>query len=138
MQIQIKQHEIVEALKLYLTSKGLNLKGKKVEATFAMTRKPSEVTAEVNISETTVHIPGFTDSDSDQEGQQEGTDETKVSPVRLAVSNDPAPVDPSAEANPGATTEAEATDKATESDVDPEDPDDTNPTPKKTTSLFGG
>jgi hypothetical protein len=60
MQIQIKENELLQAIKLYLASMGLNVAGKKVDAVFSMTRKPAGITADVQITE--VFIPGFSDT----------------------------------------------------------------------------
>ena len=83
MQIQLKQDDLIAGAKMFLESKGLNLKGKQIDVEFSMNRKPAGVVAEVTISE--VEIPGFTDADDDRPK----TDEALAkSPVTLAVNND--------------------------------------------------
>lgn len=51
MQVQLKQSEIVNAIKGYLTSQGINLAGKDVQITFTAGRKESGLTADVDIQE---------------------------------------------------------------------------------------
>jgi hypothetical protein len=60
MQIQLKQSEIVAALKQYITTQGINLAGKSVEISFTAGRNPAGIIADVSIEE--AHIPGFSDS----------------------------------------------------------------------------
>ena len=57
MQIQLKQTEIIAALKQYITSQGINLVGKEVTISFTAGRKESGVTADLVIEDT--GIPGF-------------------------------------------------------------------------------
>lgn len=58
MQIQLKQAEIIAALKQYITSQGINLTGKTVDIEFTAGRKESGLTADISIEETPA-IPGF-------------------------------------------------------------------------------
>ena len=51
MQIQLKQTEIIQALKLYITTQGINLNGKSVEVSFTAGRKDSGLTADVQIED---------------------------------------------------------------------------------------
>lgn len=117
MQIQIKQNEIIEALKLYLASKGLDLNGKQVEAEFSMTRKPSQVIAEVNITD--VMIPGFSDAEDDMPTIP------LVATTLAVVRNEPAAV---------VISDNPAPEEEDREEVVTQD----NPETKKTTSLFGG
>lgn len=61
MQIQLKQTEIVTALKQYIHNQGINLTGKEVTITFTAGRKESGVSADLTIEEAS--IPGFIESD---------------------------------------------------------------------------
>ena len=60
MQIQLKQTEIIAALKQYITSQGINLVGKEVTISFTAGRKESGVTADLVIED--AGIPGFDDA----------------------------------------------------------------------------
>lgn len=57
MQIQIKEAEIVTAIKEYLTRKGLRLDGKKVTVSFTARRNNMGLVADVDIDD--AGIPGF-------------------------------------------------------------------------------
>lgn len=56
MQIQLKQAEIVNALKQFITAQGINLAGKCVDISFTAGRKEAGLTADIFISDT--QIPG--------------------------------------------------------------------------------
>lgn len=65
MQINLKQSEIAEALRQYVTQQGINLTGKSVDIAFTAGRKEGGLTAEINIDD--LDIPGFsTDSKQGQ------------------------------------------------------------------------
>jgi hypothetical protein len=49
MQIQLKQAEIVAALKQYISNQGIKLEGKTVEITFTAGRRESGITADLRI-----------------------------------------------------------------------------------------
>ena len=51
MQIQLKQSEIVEALKQYIVTKGISLAGKTVEVGFTAGRTPTGLTSEITIED---------------------------------------------------------------------------------------
>ena len=51
MQIQLKQSEIVEALKQYIVTKGISLAGKTVEVGFTAGRTPTGLTTEITIED---------------------------------------------------------------------------------------
>jgi hypothetical protein len=51
MQIQLKQTEIIQALKLYISSQGINLGGKTVSVGFTAGRKDSGLSADIDITE---------------------------------------------------------------------------------------
>lgn len=57
MQINLKQTEIVDALRQYVAQQGINLSGKTVEIAFTAGRKEGGLTAEINIEDQ--DIPGF-------------------------------------------------------------------------------
>lgn len=57
MQIQLRQSEIVTALKQYIAQQGINLDGKDVVISFTAGRKESGITAEVAIDD--ADIPGY-------------------------------------------------------------------------------
>lgn len=61
MQIQLKQVEIITALKQYITSQGIDLTGKSVTIAFTAGRKESGISADLNIEE--VDIPGFSEAE---------------------------------------------------------------------------
>lgn len=63
MQIQLKQTEIIAALKQYITGQGINLTGKDVSISFTAGRKESGITADLVIEDTS--IPGFDDAPED-------------------------------------------------------------------------
>ena len=56
MQIQLKQAEIVKALKQFITGQGINLAGKDVDISFTAGRKEAGLTADIFINDT--QIPG--------------------------------------------------------------------------------
>ena len=51
MQINLKQNEIISAIKGYITNQGINLVGKNVTVTFTAGRKESGISAEVSIED---------------------------------------------------------------------------------------
>lgn len=59
MQIQLKQVEIVAALKQYVTSQGFDLVGKAVEISFTAGRKEAGFSAEISIDDT--QLPDLSD-----------------------------------------------------------------------------
>ena len=61
MQIQLKQTEIIAALKQYISAQGINLAGKEVSISFTAGRKESGIIADLSIDD--VAIPGFSDAD---------------------------------------------------------------------------
>ena len=76
MQVQLRQVEIKEALKQYLSQKGIDLASKMVEITFTAGRKETGLSADISIED--VAIPGFTDS-------EEVTEVTAVKPTLVVV-----------------------------------------------------
>lgn len=61
MQIQLKQLEIEKALKAYITSLGIDLKGKTVTIAFTSGRKDNGLSADVEF-EDAGEVPGYTDA----------------------------------------------------------------------------
>jgi hypothetical protein len=56
MQIQLKQSEIVTALKQYIAAQGINLNGKVVDITFTASRSAAGIVADIMIDETNVPV----------------------------------------------------------------------------------
>jgi len=54
MQIQLKQLEIVAALKMFINSQGINLTGKTVEIAFTSGRKDNGLSAEITIEDANI------------------------------------------------------------------------------------
>lgn len=64
MQIKLKQPEIVEALKQYITKQGINLSGKVVDVGFTAGRNDAGLSADIGIDD--ADIPGlFNDTPQD-------------------------------------------------------------------------
>ena len=61
MQINLKQKEIIDALRQYITQQGINLKGKTVDCAFTAGRKDSGISVEIQIVDQ--DIPGFSSPD---------------------------------------------------------------------------
>jgi hypothetical protein len=102
MQIQLKQSEIIAALKQYINSQGISLAGKEVSISFTAGRKEAGITADISIDD--VAIPGFTDA----------TDDAEAAKPVLTVVTAPAVAEP--ESKPAADmAPAEETAKATTS-----------------------
>lgn len=64
MQIQLKQTEIIAALKQYIAGQGISLSGKSVDISFTAGRKEAGITADISIEDSGV-IPGFEDAQDD-------------------------------------------------------------------------
>lgn len=62
MQIQLKQSEIIAALKQYITGQGISLSGKSVDISFTAGRKEAGITADISIEDAGQSIPGFDDA----------------------------------------------------------------------------
>lgn len=96
MQIQIKEVEIIAAIKEYLVRKGLNLHGKSLNVVFTARRNNSGLTADVEIND--AGIPGFSDGSAPQypPGARSGSGNLAVGeaaghPVRGAQADQAAP-----------------------------------------------
>lgn len=59
MQIQIKQTEIIAAIKGYISNQGISLKGKDVTITFTAGRKETGLTADISIDDARQDISKF-------------------------------------------------------------------------------
>lgn len=65
MQIQLKQTEIIAALKQYIAGQGISLNGKSVDISFTAGRKEAGITADISIEDADSSIPGFEDAAED-------------------------------------------------------------------------
>ena len=86
MQIQLRQNEIVDALKQYITQQGFSLAGKSVTVSFTASRNGAGVSADVAI-DGDVTIPGL---DDDEEESKPALSVVKSAPAAVEVQ--PAPV----------------------------------------------
>lgn len=95
MNIQLKQAEIVEALKQYIAKQGINLSGKEVNITFTAGRKEAGITADLVIED--AGIPGFTDSPVEDPEPAAGLSVVGKKAPDLKAANKPEPAiqDPS-------------------------------------------
>ena len=67
MQIQLRQIEIVEALKQYIARQGINLKGKTVDISFTAGRKDAGLSADISIEDPGQQLPDLTGDDDASE-----------------------------------------------------------------------
>ena len=67
MQVQLKQAEIIAALKQYISGQGISLQGKQVEMVFTAGRKESGISVEISIDD--VVIPDFFKGESEDLAQ---------------------------------------------------------------------
>jgi len=97
MQIQLKQLEIVEALKQYIAKQGLNLSNKTVDVSFTAGRSGAGLTADISIEESDDMPPLQEDLDLEANPLT-----LKVVPAPQEATNEsqPAPEQPSEEAPP--------------------------------------
>lgn len=63
MQVQLKQAEIIAALKQYISGEGISLQGKQVEMAFTAGRKESGISVEISIDD--ADIPDFFKGESE-------------------------------------------------------------------------
>ena len=61
MQVQLKQAEIIAALKQYIAGQGISLQGKAVEMAFTAGRKEAGISVEISIEDATVPDFGFSE-----------------------------------------------------------------------------
>lgn len=64
MQINLKQAEIVQALRAYVVAQGISLTGKDVEISFTAGRRESGISADITIEDAV--IPGYTNAVSEE------------------------------------------------------------------------
>lgn len=95
MQIQLKQSEIITAIKQYVVNQGINLSGKTVDIAFSATRGAAGIIADVSIEDQA--IPGFSDAVADDAAK----------PALTVVAATPAAAEPE-QAAPAEAPEAEA------------------------------
>lgn len=86
MLIQLKQTEIITALKQYITLQGIDLSGKSVNITFTAGRKESGISADLDIEEEN-DFPNF--SENDPTTLTPVTTSTKVEEVAKSEDKDP-------------------------------------------------
>ena len=67
MQVILKQRDIEQALKQYIASQGINLKGKTVNIAFTAGRKETGISAELDIDDISGYIPAAEDLTKDPE-----------------------------------------------------------------------
>lgn len=102
MQIQLKQNEIVAALKQYIANQGINLAGKDVTISFTAGRKEAGITADLVIED--AGIPGF--DGADDEAAKPSL--TVVTPIVKAVEETSAAVEEPVKEEPKNAEEAPA------------------------------
>lgn len=96
MQIQLKQSEIITAIKQYVANQGISLNGKSVEIAFSATRGAAGLIADVSIDE--VEIPGFSDSNVTDDAAKPVLAVVSTAPVAAAQASEPEAADgPAAE-----------------------------------------
>lgn len=119
MQINLKQAEIVLALRAYVVAQGINLTGKDVEISFTAGRRESGISADITIEDAV--IPGYTNAVSDE------APEVSAHVVTLAA----VPTAPAVVEADDANAEAPAVEAAPEAEEAPATE------AKPTVSLFG-
>lgn len=90
MQVQLKQAEIIAALKQYISGQGISLQGKQVEMAFTAGRKESGISVEISIDD--VDIPDFFKGESEDTAQAPAPTATGLSLVQdcatASIAND--------------------------------------------------
>lgn len=105
MQIQLKQAEIVDAVKDYVAKHGFNLAGKVVDVTFIAGRGDKGLVADISIEE--LDIPGIDNADAEGEAAKptltvvQAPAADQEAPAKV---EDPQPETPDAETAPAAKT----------------------------------
>lgn len=103
MQITLKQHDIVQALRLYVINQGISLNEKNLEVSFTAGRKGAGITADILINSTTAATlsePSAPSADAlkdNSEGPQEAEAEVQAEAQQDAQAKQetPAPAVPS-------------------------------------------
>ncbi len=90
MQIQLKQVEIIAALRQYVQAKGINLDGKTVDIAFTAGRKEGGLTADISIEDQ--EIPGTAVGDPVEAPVPGLVLVTKAEPVPEVLTAEAAPV----------------------------------------------
>jgi hypothetical protein len=99
MQIQLKQSEIITAIKQYVVNQGINLNGKTVDIAFSATRGAAGIIADVSIEDQA--IPGFSDASADDAAKPALTVVSSTEPgVKAAEPEQAAAAEVQAEAAP--------------------------------------
>jgi hypothetical protein len=133
MQIQLRQSEIEAALKQYVTSQGINLKGKKVEIAFTAGRKEAGMSADISIEDLGA-LPDLTGDDANETTLTKpalavvGGTVPPVTGAVASIANDQTEVKQVTSAEPAAAPAAANEAKVEEAAA---------PAPAKATSLFG-
>lgn len=90
MQVQLKQSEIVTALKQYISGEGISLQGKTVDMTFTAGRKEAGISVEISIDD--AGIPDFFKDESEDTAQAPAPAATGLSLVKdtatASIAND--------------------------------------------------
>lgn len=89
MQINLKQTEIVKALRDYISNKGISLTGKTVACVFTAGRKDSGISVEIAIEDQ--EIPGYTDG-SPEDPPETQPEATPVAESKAMIKTLPAAV----------------------------------------------
>ena len=98
MQVQLKQTEIITALKQYISGQGISLQGKTVEMNFTAGRKESGISVEISIED--AGIPDFF------KGEIEDTAQAPAATILSLVKDTASIANDSTEAVDGATAQA--------------------------------
>ena len=80
MQVQLKQTEIIAALKQYISGQGISLQGKTVDMTFTAGRKEAGISVEISIDD--AGIPDFFKGESEDTAQAPAPAATGLSLVK--------------------------------------------------------
>lgn len=127
MQIQLKQAEIVVALKDYISKKGIDLSGKTVDIAFTASRKDAGLTADLSIED--LGIPAFTAEEADHA-------HATAAVVSLVKTPAPEVVYEVAEEKAKEAVEAEKVDSPAAEDAKSDAPAVAEPAVEKPKSLF--
>lgn len=93
MQIQLRQTEIIAALKQYIVMQGISLAGKAVEISFTAGRKESGISADISIDEgTQAQLPGL-DADEDDAAGKPCLNLVQATPATASIALEAVPED---------------------------------------------